>query len=173
MTTQQTITTPPANRISPCLWFDGNGEEAANFYCGIFPNSKITRIIRWTEAGREMHGATPGDVLAVNFELDGQLFMALNGGPNFKFNEAISLQVACRTQEEIDHYWARLGEGGDPKAQQCGWLKDKFGVSWQVYPERLLEMHADPDREKAGRAMLAMMSMKKFDIAELERAFRG
>ncbi len=170
MANSQTIT---SNRISPCLWFDGNGEEAANFYCGIFPNSKITRIVRYTEAGREHHKREPGSVLAVNFELDGQLFMALNGGPNFKFNEAISLQVACQTQEEIDHYWQRLGEGGDPKAQQCGWLKDKFGVSWQVYPERLLEMHVDPDRAKAERAMAAMMSMKKFDLAALERAFAG
>jgi predicted 3-demethylubiquinone-9 3-methyltransferase (glyoxalase superfamily) len=159
--------------ITPCLWFDSQAEEAARFYTGIFKNSKIVAITRYGEAGREIHGRPAGSVMTVEFELNGQPFTALNGGPEFKFNEAISFQIMCRTQEEVDHYWNRLTVGGDKQAQQCGWLKDKFGVSWQVVPTVLLEMIKDPDPEKAGRVMEAMLRMKKLDIPELERAFEG
>jgi predicted 3-demethylubiquinone-9 3-methyltransferase (glyoxalase superfamily) len=159
--------------ITPCLWFDNQAEEAAKFYTGIFKNSKIGKISRYTEAGREVHGQPAGKVLTVEFELNGQPFTALNGGPQFKFNEAISFQIMCRDQEEVDYYWNKLGQGGDPKAQQCGWLKDKYGLSWQVVPTALVELLGDPDREKSGRAMEAMLKMKKLDIAELERAFEG
>ena len=159
--------------ITPCLWFDTQAEEAARYYTGIFKNSKITSISRYTEAGREVHGKPPGTVLTVAFELNGQPFTALNGGPVFKFNEAISFQIMCRTQEEVDHYWNKLSEGGDKNAQQCGWLKDKYGVSWQVVPTVLSEMMADPDQKKSGRAMQAMLQMKKIDIAALKRAYDG
>jgi predicted 3-demethylubiquinone-9 3-methyltransferase (glyoxalase superfamily) len=159
--------------ITACLWFDNQAEEAARYYTGIFKNSKIGKISRYGEVGREVHGQAPGTVMTVEFELNGQPFTALNGGPVFKFNEAISFQIFCRTQEEVDHYWNRLTDGGDPSAQQCGWLKDKYGVSWQVVPTVLSEMMSDPDKEKAGRAMQALLQMKKLDIAELERAFEG
>jgi predicted 3-demethylubiquinone-9 3-methyltransferase (glyoxalase superfamily) len=159
--------------ITPCLWFDNQAEEAARYYTGIFKNSKIGAISRYTEAGREVHGRPAGTVMVVAFELNGQPFTALNGGPLFKFNEAISFQIMCRTQEEVDHYWNKLTAGGDEKAQQCGWLKDKYGVSWQVVPTVLAEMMSDPDKEKSGRAMEAMLQMKKLDIAELKRAFAG
>jgi len=159
--------------ITPCLWFDNQAEEAARYYTGIFKNSKIGRISRYTEAGREVHGRPAGTVMTVEFELNGQPFTALNGGPLFKFNEAISFQIMCRTQEEVDHYWNKLSEGGDKQAQQCGWLKDKYGLSWQVVPTVLVEMMTDPDTEKSGRAMEAMLQMKKLDIAELKRAFAG
>jgi predicted 3-demethylubiquinone-9 3-methyltransferase (glyoxalase superfamily) len=159
--------------ITPCLWFDSQAEEAARFYTGIFKNSKIGTIARYGEAGHEVHGQPAGKVMTVAFELNGQPFTALNGGPQFKFNEAISFQIMCRTQEEVDHYWNKLSQGGDPKAQQCGWLKDKFGLSWQVVPTVLIEMISDPDKEKSGRAMEAMLPMKKIDIAELERAYAG
>jgi predicted 3-demethylubiquinone-9 3-methyltransferase (glyoxalase superfamily) len=124
----------PAHTIAPCLWFDDRGEEAAEFYTAIFPDSRIVAVTRYSDAGREIHGREPGSVMTVEFVLNGQGFTALNGGPHFKFNEAASFQVPCDTQAELDHYWERLSEGGDPKAQQCGWLKDKFGVSWQVVP---------------------------------------
>ena len=163
----------PVQRISPCLWFDNQGEEAAKFYTGIFRNSKIVSVARYGEAGREIHGKPPGTAMTVAFELDGQRFTALNGGPMFKFNEAISFQVDCETQEEVDYYWERLSEGGDKKAQQCGWLKDKYGASWQVVPRVLIEMMSDPDAEKSGRAMKAMLQMKKIDIGELKRAYAG
>jgi predicted 3-demethylubiquinone-9 3-methyltransferase (glyoxalase superfamily) len=162
-----------AQPITPCLWFDKQAEEAARFYTGVFKNSKIGKISRYGEAGREVHGQAPGTVMTVEFELDGQPFTALNGGPIFKFTEAISLQIMCRTQEEVDHYWNKLSEGGDKDAQQCGWVKDKYGLSWQVVPTVLSELLTDPDKEKAGRAMQAMLQMKKLDIAELERAFEG
>jgi predicted 3-demethylubiquinone-9 3-methyltransferase (glyoxalase superfamily) len=155
------------------LWFDNQGEEAAKFYTGIFKNSKIVRIARYGEAGHEVHGRSAGTVMTVAFELDGQAFTALNGGPLFKFNEAISFQVNCETQEEVDYYWKKLSEGGDKKAQQCGWLKDKYGASWQVVPRVLIEMMSDPDVEKSGRAMKAMLQMKKLDIGELKRAYAG
>jgi predicted 3-demethylubiquinone-9 3-methyltransferase (glyoxalase superfamily) len=155
------------------LWFDSQGEEAAKFYTPIFKNSKIVKIARYGEAGHEVHGRPAGTVMAVAFELDGQAFTALNGGPLFKFNEAVSFQVNCETQEEVDYYWEKLSEGGDKKAQQCGWLKDKYGASWQVVPRVLIEMMSDPDVEKSGRAMKAMLQMKKIDIGELKRAYAG
>lgn len=161
------------HKIVPCLWFDSEGEEAARFYTGIFPDSRITNITRYTEAGREVHGQPAGKVLVVAFELAGQSFTALNGGPHFKFNEAVSFQIMCDDQKEVDYYWDRLSAGGDPAAQQCSWLKDRFGLSWQVVPKVQIEMLADSDAVKAGRAMQAMMGMKKLDIATLQKAFRG
>jgi predicted 3-demethylubiquinone-9 3-methyltransferase (glyoxalase superfamily) len=162
-----------AQPITPCLWFDNQAEEAAKFYTGIFKNSKIGKISRYGEAGKDVHGQTPGSVMTVAFELEGQPFVALNGGPLFKFNEAVSFQIICKDQKEIDYYWEKLTPGGDPNAQQCGWLKDKFGLSWQVVPSVLIEMLSGPISEKSQRAMSALMEMKKFDLAELERAFNG
>ena len=164
---------PRIHRLTPCLWFDSQAEEAARYYTGIFKNSKIGRIARSGEAGREVHGRPAGSVMTIEFELEGQPFTALNGGPVFSFNEAISFQIGCDTQEEVDYYWDHLTRGGDVKAQQCGWLKDKYGLSWQVVPNVLEKMMTDPDREKSGRAMEALLQMKKLDIEELERAFRG
>jgi predicted 3-demethylubiquinone-9 3-methyltransferase (glyoxalase superfamily) len=163
----------PIQRIAPCLWFDDQAEEAAQLYTSIFKNSRIVTVTRYGEAGREIHGKPPGSVMTVEFELDGQAFTALNGGPLFKFNEALSLQVNCETQEEVDYYWEKLSAGGDEAAQQCGWLKDKYGVSWQVVPTLWIEMVNDPDPEKTQRAMEAMFQMKKLDIEELKRAFEG
>jgi predicted 3-demethylubiquinone-9 3-methyltransferase (glyoxalase superfamily) len=160
-------------RISPCLWFADQGEEAARFYTGIFPNSRITNITRYGTAGHEVHGRPAGSVMTVVFELDGQAFTALNGGPHFTFNEAVSLQVFCANQEEIDHYWEKLSAGGDPNAQQCGWLKDRYGLSWQVIPDNVDELFAQPDSPAGQRAMEAMLRMKKIDIAELRRAHDG
>lgn len=160
-------------RIAPCLWFDDQAEEAAKFYTGIFRNSKIVNISRYGDAGREFHGKPAGSVMTVAFELDGQPFTALNGGPVFKFNEAVSFQVNCETQEDVDYYWEKLSEGGDEKAQQCGWLKDKYGVSWQVVPVALQEMINDPDTKKSQRMMEALLRMKKLDIGELKKAFAG
>lgn len=159
--------------IRPCLWFDDQAEEAANYYVSIFANSKITQIARYSEAGFEIHHRPAGSVMVVTFELDGHKFMALNGGPIFKFNEAVSLEVACDSQEEIDYFWEKLSAGGDPKAQQCGWLKDKYGLSWQVVPAGVDEFMADSTSKKAQRTMAAMLKMKKLDIAELERAAAG
>ncbi len=159
-----------SDRIAPCLWFDNQAEEAATFYTSIFSNAKIAKVSHYTEAGQEIHNRPPGSVMTVEFELDGQSFTALNGGPVFKFNEAISFQINCDTQEEIDYYWEKLRQGGDPKAEQCGWLKDKYGVSWQVVPRIMGELMSDSDPGKAGRVMNAMLPMKKLDIAELERA---
>jgi predicted 3-demethylubiquinone-9 3-methyltransferase (glyoxalase superfamily) len=157
-------------RISPCLWFDSQAEEAARYYVGIFPNSQVTGISHYGNEGQEITGGKPGSVMLVTFDLDGQSFTALNGGPLFTFNEAVSLQVFCSTQEEIDHYWDRLGQGGDPKAQQCGWLKDRFGVSWQVTPH-MEEFFAHPPGTAAGeRAMAALLTMHKIDLAALRRA---
>jgi predicted 3-demethylubiquinone-9 3-methyltransferase (glyoxalase superfamily) len=155
-------------RITPCLWFDNQAEEAARFYTSIFKNSRIGKIARYGEAGKELHRRPAGSVMTVAFELDGQPFTALNGGPIFKFNEAISLQVNCETQEELDHYWTRLSAGGDEKAQQCGWLKDKFGMSWQIVPAILPELMSDA--AKTEKTMTALLKMKKLDIAALERA---
>lgn len=156
--------------ISPCLWFDDQAEEAARFYTGVFPNSRITAISRYTDAGQEVHRRPAGSVMTVAFELSGQSFTALNGGPIFTFNEAISFQINCRNQEEVDHYWSNLTPGGDPNAQQCGWLKDRFGVSWQVVPIVLQEMLKGRDAARAGRVMTAMLKMKKIDIATLKHA---
>jgi predicted 3-demethylubiquinone-9 3-methyltransferase (glyoxalase superfamily) len=160
-----------AHRIAPCLWFDTQAEEAARFYTGIFKNSRIGAITRYSEAGVEIHRRPAGSVMTVALELDGMEFTALNGGPDFKFNEAISLQVHCKDQDEIDYYWDRLSAGGDPKAQVCGWLKDKFGLSWQVVPLGMEEMLKDEKSPGARRAMETFLKMKKIDIAELERAF--
>jgi predicted 3-demethylubiquinone-9 3-methyltransferase (glyoxalase superfamily) len=164
---------PGIQRIAPCLWFDDQAEEAAEFYTSVFPNSRIGRIARYGEAGREVHGRPAGTVMVVAFELDGQAFTALNGGPVFKFNEAISLQVNCDTQADVDYYWERLSQGGDEKAQQCGWLKDRYGVSWQIVPSILPEMVGDPDSARSQRAMKAMLAMKKIDIETLKRAAAG
>jgi predicted 3-demethylubiquinone-9 3-methyltransferase (glyoxalase superfamily) len=158
-------------RIAPCLWFDSQAEEAARFYASIFKNSKIAAISRYGEAGREFHGKPPGTVMTVAFELDGQSFTALNGGPIFKFNEAVSLQVNCASQEEVDYYWDKLSEGGDEKAQQCGWLKDKFGLSWQIVPSVLGELLQSEDAAKSQRVMAALMQMKKLDIGKLKQAY--
>ena len=160
-------------KITPCLWFDNQAQEAANFYVSIFNNSGIETITRYGKEGFEKHGKPEGSVLTVTFRLEGQTFTALNGGPLFKFNEAVSFQVSCDTQDEIDHFWGSLSTGGDPKAQQCGWLKDKYGVSWHIVPRVLSAMLTDPDHEKSGRAMKAMLNMKQLDIAALERAFAG
>src|SRR5216110_1781998 len=144
---------PIIQRITACLWFDDQAELAAAFYAAIFNNSKIVNVTRYGEAGHEIHGKPAGSVMTVAFELDGQAFTALNGGPIFKFNEAISLQVNCDSQEQVDYYWNKLSAGGGPNAQQCGWLKDKYGLSWQVVPTVLLEMLKDHESTKAQRAM--------------------
>ncbi len=157
-------------RINPCLWFDNQAEAAANYYTGIFKHSKIKRVTHYTNAGKEVHKRPAGSVMTVEFELDGQSFMALNGGPEFKFSEAVSFVIHCQTQTDIDYFWERLTPGGDPKAQVCGWLKDKFGLSWQVVPDELPRLLADADRDKAGRVMSAMLKMKKINLAELQRA---
>jgi predicted 3-demethylubiquinone-9 3-methyltransferase (glyoxalase superfamily) len=151
--------------ISPCLWFDTEGEEAATFYTSVFPNSRIVDVARYGSAGPRPEGT----VMLVTFELDGQRFLALNGGPEFTFSEAISFEVDCESQEEVDHYWSTLTESGGEEGP-CGWLKDRYGVSWQIVPRRLTELLSDPDEEKSQRVMKAMLAMKKIDVAELERA---
>jgi predicted 3-demethylubiquinone-9 3-methyltransferase (glyoxalase superfamily) len=158
-------------KITPCLWFDHQAEEAARYYTGIFTNSKITAISHYSEAGKEIHGKEAGTVLTVAFELNGQSFTALNGGPIYKFNEAVSLQIDCETQEEVDYYWERLSEGGPTQAQQCGWLKDKFGLSWQVVPTILPELLSHSDTARSQRVFQAMLQMKKLDIRGLKDAF--
>jgi predicted 3-demethylubiquinone-9 3-methyltransferase (glyoxalase superfamily) len=151
-------------KITPCLWFDTQAEEAATFYTSIFPNSRILQVVRYGEAGP----GPDGSVMTVGFELDGQEFVALNGGPHFAFNEAISFQVSCGTQDEVDEFWSRLSEGGEES--QCGWLKDRYGVSWQIIPRQLTELINDPDPETSQRVMRAMLDMKKIDIATLQQA---
>ncbi len=160
-------------RITPCLWFDNQAEEAARFYTSVFKNSRITQISRYGESGQEVHGQKPGSVMVVAFELDGHSFTALNGGPVFKFNEAISFQVQCDTQEEIDDYWRQLSAGGDPKAQQCGWLKDRFGASWQIVPRIMGELMTASDPARSNRVMAALLKMKKLDLAALNKAYAG
>ncbi len=162
-----------AQKISPFLWFDSEAEDAAKFYTSIFANSRIATVTRYTEAGKEVHGRPPGSAMTVAFELEGQPFTALNGGPTFRFSEAISFVIHCETQDEIDHYWGRLTAGGDEKSQQCGWLKDKFGVSWQVVPRMLPDLFRDAASPGAQRAMQAMLKMKKLDIARLKAAYDG
>jgi len=162
-----------APTITPCLWFDNQAEEVAAFYTAIFKNSRIGRITRYGKEGFEIHGRPAGSVMTVEFELDGQAFTALNGGPVFKFNEAVSFQVQCETQEEVDFYWDKLSEDGDEQAQQCGWLKDKFGLSWQVFPRVLTEWVGDPASEKSQRAMKAMLQMKKIDLEAIRQAYDG
>ena len=161
------------NKISPCLWFDDQAEDAARFYTSIFKDSKILVVSRYGEAGREIHGRPAGSAMVVAFELNGQSFTALNGGPAFKFTEAISLQIECDTQEEVNYYWDRLADGGDPQAQQCGWVKDKFGLSWQIVPKILTELLTDPDEAKSQRTFAAMLQMKKLDLATLRKAHSG
>ena len=153
------------------MWFDDQAEEAVEFYITIFKNSKIVNITRYGEAGYEIHGKPAGTVMTVAFELDGQAFTALNGGPLFKFNEAISFQISCETQEEVDYYWEKISAGGDEKEQQCGWLKDKYSVSWQIIPSVLGEMLNDKDPVKANSVMKAMLQMGKIDIKSLKRAY--
>jgi predicted 3-demethylubiquinone-9 3-methyltransferase (glyoxalase superfamily) len=162
---------PP--KITPCLWFDNQAEEAAKYYTAIFKDAKISKISRYGKAGHEIHGQAEGTVMTVEFELGGQPFSALNGGPMFQFNEAISLQVPCDTQQEADYYWDKLSEGGDERAQQCGWLKDKYGVSWQIFPKELNELVSDPDSEKSQRAMQAMLHMKKIEIEKIRQAYES
>jgi predicted 3-demethylubiquinone-9 3-methyltransferase (glyoxalase superfamily) len=158
-------------KIIPCLWFDDKAEEAAKFYAFIFKNSKIGDISRYGKEGYEFHGKEDGTVMTVDFEIEGQQFVALNGGPIFKFNEAISFQVHCETQKEVDYYWEKLSEGGDEKAQQCGWLKDKYGVSWQIVPVVLTKMLQDKDAKKSQRVMKALLQMHKLDIKTLTQAY--
>jgi predicted 3-demethylubiquinone-9 3-methyltransferase (glyoxalase superfamily) len=150
--------------ITPCLWFDTQGEEAARFYTSVFPNSQILEVARYGAAGPRPEGT----VMTVSFELDGHKFVALNGGPDFTFNEAVSFQVSCKTQEEVDAFWTKLTDGGEEGP--CGWLKDRYGVSWQIIPEALGRLMGDPDPERARRATEAMLKMVKIDVAELERA---
>ena len=157
-------------KITPCLWFDTEAEDAAKFYCSIFENSKIEQVSRYVDAGQEIHGKKAGSVMVVAFNLEGQKFVALNGGPQFKFDEAISFQISCRTQKEVDYFWSKLtAEGG--KEGPCGWLKDKFGLSWQVVPTSLIDMMLDKDANKLARVTNAFLKMKKFDIEALKRAF--
>ena len=159
-------------KITPCLWFDTQAEEAASFYVSIFPNSKIVRIERYPDAGSEVHGKPAGSVMVAVFSLDGQQFTALNGGPQFKFDEAISFQVPCADQKEVDYFWSKLTADGGEEGP-CGWVKDQFGLSWQVTPTRLQEMLSDPDPAKRDRVMTQMLKMKKLDLAPLERAYAG
>jgi predicted 3-demethylubiquinone-9 3-methyltransferase (glyoxalase superfamily) len=162
---------PSIKKINPCLWFDSQAEEAARYYTGIFDNSRIVAISHYTEAGREVHGRPPGSVMTVEFELDRHPFTALNGGPQFKFTEAISLVINCETQEEIDYYWEKLTANGGEEVQ-CGWLADKYGLSWQVVPEKFF---TEWDKDPAGlqRVMHEVMQMKKLDLATMQKAFEG
>jgi predicted 3-demethylubiquinone-9 3-methyltransferase (glyoxalase superfamily) len=156
---------PP--QIVPNLWFDTEAEEAAAFYCSVFPNSRILHVARYTDAGPR----PAGTVMTVEFELDGNRFVGINGGPQFRFDEAVSFQITCETQDEIDHYWERLTEGGEES--QCGWLKDRYGLSWQVVPSGMEEVFSDPDRDRARRAMEALLGMRKLDLAALRAAADG
>ena len=158
-------------KVSPCLWFDTQAEQAANFYVSVFKNGRIKSVSRYGEAGRDVHGKESGSVMVVDFEIEGQTFTALNGGPHFKFSEAISFQVMCDSQDEIDHFWNALTEGG--RESQCGWLKDKFGLSWQIVPSQLPQMLSSGDAASRDRMMTAVMAMKKFDIAALQSAHAG
>lgn len=153
--------------IQPCLWFDTQAEEAAKHYIAIFPDARITHVSHYGETGREVHGMAPGTVLTVAFELAGQPFVAMNGGPVFRFTEAVSFQVMCDSQEQIDHYWERLGDGGNPAARQCGWLKDRYGLSWQVVPTEIVTMMTGP---RSDAVMAALLPMKKLDLAALRAA---
>ena len=161
-----------SQKISPCLWFASEAEEAARFYTGIFPNSKMGAIARYGKAGFETHRQAEGTVLTVQFELAGQSFTALNGGPIFKFNEAVSLQIFVDDQKELDFYWNKLTAGGDPKSQVCGWLKDKYGLSWQVVPKKMAGWMSE-NNAKSERVMTALLKMSKLDIATLEKAYHG
>ena len=159
-----------AQKILPCLWYDNDAEAAARFYTSVFPDSRILEITHYGEAGHEVHGRPAGSVLTVTFTLNGQTFTALNGGPQFKFNEAVSFQILCDSQAEVDHYWNALSAGGDERAQQCGWLSDRYGLAWQVVPQVLIDLITDKNAQRSHKAMTAMLRMKKIDIAALERA---
>ena len=159
-------------KITPFLWFDNQAEEAAKFYTSVFKNSKIGRILRYDEASAKAAGGSVGSVLTIEFEIEGQKFTALNGGPQFKFNESVSFVVNCKTQEEVDYFWEKLTAGGGQESA-CGWLKDKFGLSWQVTPTVLIDMLNDKDPKKAGRVMKAMMQMQKIEINKLKAAYAG
>jgi predicted 3-demethylubiquinone-9 3-methyltransferase (glyoxalase superfamily) len=159
-------------KISPCLWFDNNAEEAVQLYVSIFKNSKIGNVTHYGKEGYEIHKKKEGTVMTIDFEIEGQKFLALNGGPIFKFNEAISFQIYCETQDEVDYYWDNLTEGGDKNAQVCGWLKDKFGVSWQVVPNVLVKMLQDKDPKKTENVMRVMLQMQKLDINALTKAYQ-
>jgi predicted 3-demethylubiquinone-9 3-methyltransferase (glyoxalase superfamily) len=158
------------HRISPCLWFDGQAEEAAKYYVGIFRNARINKITRYSSAGFETHHKAAGSVMTVEFELDGQRFTALNGGPEFTFNEAVSFEINCDSQKDIDYYWEKLSAGGDPNAQVCGWLKDRYGLSWQVIPSNMADFFKDEESPGAKAVMEAMLTMKKIDIDTLKHA---
>ncbi|MFG6117646.1 VOC family protein [Thalassobacillus sp. B23F22_16] len=156
-------------KITPHLWFDTKAEEAAAFYVSIFNDSRINKVTRYLDEGQDIHGKAAGSVMTVDFELEGQSFMALNGGPHFQFSEAISFIVHCENQEEVDRFWEKLSDGGDEAAQQCGWLKDKYGVSWQIVPDRLPELLRHPEQEVAEQVMREMLQMKKININRLTR----
>lgn len=158
-------------KMSTCLWFDSRAEEAANFYISVFKTGKINRVTRYTKEGFENHKRPEGSVMTIDFDVNGQNFMGLNGGPQFKFSEAISLVVHCESQKEIDYHWEKLSEGGEEGP--CGWIKDKFGLSWQINPTLLAEMLVSPDKNKVERVTAAFLEMKKFDIAKLEQEFNG
>jgi predicted 3-demethylubiquinone-9 3-methyltransferase (glyoxalase superfamily) len=158
-------------KINPFLWFENQAEDAAKFYVSVFRNSKIKAITRYGKEGYEIHRMNEGTVMTVDFEIEGQRFISLNGGPMFKFNESISFQINCDTQEEIDYYWEKLSERGDEKAQQCGWLKDKYGVSWQIVPTILVKMIQDKDTNKSQKVMKKMLQMHKLDIKSLCQAY--
>jgi predicted 3-demethylubiquinone-9 3-methyltransferase (glyoxalase superfamily) len=160
-------------KISTNLWFDREAEEAVNYYLSIFKNSGVRKTTYYSKAGYDIHKMPAGTVMTIEFELEGQVFVALNGGPVFKFNEAVSFIVNCDTQEEIDYYWDRLSQGGDKKAQQCGWLKDRYGLSWQIVPANMGEMFSGQDAEKSSALMNAILKMKKLDIKKLEEAYYG
>ena len=155
--------------LTTCLWFDTEAEQAATFYTSVFDDSRLGNITRYSKEGRDIHGKEAGSVMSVAFQLAGQSFVALNGGPHFKFDEAVSFQIYCESQDEVDYLWSKLSAGG--KEGPCGWLKDRFGLSWQVVPVALLEMLMDPDPRKPARVMKAFLQMKKFDIAALKRAY--
>ncbi|NCI47875.1 VOC family protein [Sediminibacterium soli] len=157
-------------KVYPCLWFDSNAEEAVNFYLSVFKNGRIHKTTHFGKAGYEIHKRPEGSVMTIDFELEGQFFMALNGGPYFQFNEAVSIVIECETQEELDDYWNKLSEGGDPNAQQCGWLKDRYGLSWQVVPSIMNELTPENPTPASEKLMEAMLKMKKLDIAALKKA---
>lgn len=158
-------------KITPFLWFNNQAEEAANFYVSLFKNAQVNSVTRYDEAGAKVSGVPAGSIMTVAFTLEGEEFTALNGGPVFTFNESISFVINCETQEEVDHFWENLSSV--PESEQCGWCKDKYGVSWQIVPKQLGEMLGDKDPEKAGRVMQAMLQMKKLDIATLQKAYDG
>ncbi len=160
-------------RITPCLWFNRNAKEAVNFYTSVFKNSKITNVTYYTESSSKASGMPVGSILTINFKLNGQEYVALNGGPIFKFTEAVSLMVECKDQKEIDYYWNKLSKGGDKKAQACGWLKDKYGLSWQIFPSIMTKVLKDKNQKRQDKVMEVMCQMKKLNVKALEKAYRS